>query len=134
MALSNLQLFQLVGQRMDWLSQRRDVLAENIANADTPGFRPVDLMPFEQHLARTGHGRLGMTLTSAAHIPEPTINRGSATEGRMGDLYEIAPDGNAVNLEQQLMRVAQVQMDHQLASSVYSKHLNMIRTALGRGR
>lgn len=119
---------------MDWLGQRRDVLAENIANADTPNYQPMDLMPFEQHLVRTGQGRMAMRMTHASHIPEPTINRGQARESEIRDLYEIAPDGNAVNLEQQLMRVAQVQMDHQLASSIYSKHLNMIRTAIGRGR
>ncbi len=58
---------------------------------------------------------------------------GEAKVQRSEDVYEVKPSGNAVNVEQQMMLVAETAMDHQLALNLYQKHLGMIRTALGRG-
>ena len=54
MDFSNLGLFKLITRRIDWLSQRQEILARNIANADTPGYRPLDIGPFAEHLAGLG--------------------------------------------------------------------------------
>ncbi len=115
----------LAERRMHWLDQRQRVLAQNMANLDTPGYRPSDLRPFAQTLARS---QSGMVRTNAAH--------GSGGQG--GDvrpdrqLVETTPDGNGVSLEDQAMKVADTDTAHALALSLHRRFLTMFRTALGR--
>lgn len=134
MDFSNLGLFKLITRRIDWLSQRQEVLAGNIANADTPGYRPLDLNPFSDHLSRAGGPSRGMVTTHAGHLRPDTAHavQDSGTD-RIDDVYEASPTGNEVVLEQQLIRVAETAMQHQLALNLYRKHAGMIRAALGRG-
>lgn len=135
MDFSNLGLFKLITRRIDWLSQRQEVLARNIANADTPGFRPLDLSPFSAHLSGAGGPPPAMVTTDAAHIqPKGTRASQSSDTDRIDDIYEASPTGNEVILEQQLIRVSETAMQHQLALNLYRKHAGMIRAALGRGR
>lgn len=134
MDFGNLGIFKLITSRIDWLSERQEVLARNIANADTPGYRPVDLSPFAEHLARTGGSSLATAKTHAAHIqPANTRAAQSSRSDDMDDVYEASPTGNEVILEQQMIRVSETAMQHQLALGLYRKHVGMIRTALGRG-
>jgi len=135
--MSSLQapLFQLLSARLGWLGQRQATLSQNIANADTPDYRPRDLRAadferlvraFEQPaqrvmLAQTAPGHQG-------HGPQSGIGLGAhhaPTE------YETAPDGNAVILEEQMAKATETALDFQLTSNLYRKYLGMIRIALG---
>ena len=132
---SQLPLFRLIGQRLDYLSQRQSVLAQNVANADTPGYQPLDLEPFAEHVARTMPSRrLEMTRTHPGHIDASAGRADLADANTVGDAYESAPSGNEVVLEQQMIAVAQNAMDHQLALNLYRKQAGMIRIAIGRAR
>jgi flagellar basal-body rod protein FlgB len=137
MDINQLALFRTLAQRLDWLSQRQTVLAQNVANADTPGYRPQDLEPFERHLRRAGGPRGGPRLATATTDPNHLSGRvepaSTAKADRMPDAYESAPGGNEVVLEQQMMNVAETAMHHQMALNLYRKHVGMIRMALGRG-
>ena len=132
MDLSKIPLFSMLNDRMAWLGQRQEVLAHNIANADTPGFVPSDLVPVDfWKLAQAEVRRIGVTATDAGHLvgaSRPTTFR--QTEQTVA--YETTPSGNAVVLEEQLMKVSQTVMDHRIIANLYSKHLAMIRMALGR--
>lgn len=128
-------LFSLISSRTGWLARRHAVLAGNIANADTPRFTPLDLKPQRaEQLARPQlPSGLGMMRTSATHLagtpPSPSMGeRGSNSEG-----WETAPSGNAVVLEEQAQKLAQTQIEHQLATGLYGKYMGMLRTALGVG-
>ncbi len=134
MDFSNLGLFKLISRRIDWLNDRQEVLARNIANADTPDYRPQDLRPFAEHMARAGGPTLSVAATHSGHI-QPTASRTArpVSTADVNDVYETSPTGNEVVLEQQLIRVSETAMQHQLALSLYRKHVGMIRTALGRG-
>lgn len=132
MDLSQLRMFSLLNERMGWNTQRQTVLAENIANADTPGFQPQDLESFDAHVARAGPARLGTAMTHTAHLTAGG-GSGDARSDRVRDVYEITPSGNAVVLEQQLMAVTETAMNHQMALNLFAKHLSMVQTALGRG-
>jgi flagellar basal-body rod protein FlgB len=109
-------------------------LAQNIANADSPDYVPQDMKAgaFARLLARSMPPVTPVS-TNPAHM------RGTLGEPRpfksdeQRRVYETAPSGNAVVLEEQLIKVAETQMDYQLMSNLYRKHLGMIRTALGRG-
>ena len=46
--------------------------------------------------------------------------------------YDVKPMGNAVNLEDEMMKVAANQMDHQAAISLYSRSMGLLKTAIGK--
>ncbi len=116
--------------KMRWHEARQGVLAENVANAATPGFRAQDLTSINP--MRLTAPAVSVARTDAQHIAfEPADASGRAQA--VGS-FERTPDGNAVVLEEQMMKAAQNQMDHQMAATLYSKSLGLIRTALGRGR
>ena len=131
-------LFQLMSARMAWLGQRQVVLGQNLANADTPDYRPRDLK--EADFARLASGvrgrpsRIAMAATDPLHVEgAPAVRLG--LEGRPVDSeYESAPSGNAVILEEQMAKATQTALDYELTSNLYRKHLGMVRIALGTER
>lgn len=125
-------LFTLLSRRAEWLGARQGVLAQNIANADTPGFRPLDLVPFERTLAAApGVPAPPLARTHRDHLPGAAPGRPNGPRHLRVGAWETAPSGNAVVLEEQMQKVARTQLDHQLTTSLYTRHLGMIRTALG---
>lgn len=134
MKLDDIALFKLMTRKMNWLSQRQQVLSQNVANADTPGYKAFDLEPmaFQGEMARAG-AALRPAVTNSKHLTGTLDRGGSSRADDDGEQYELAPSGNAVVLEDQMMKVADTAMDHQLVSNLYRKHVAMIKTALGRG-
>lgn len=133
MAISDIPALSALRTSMQWHQQRQRVLAENVSNADTPGFKPRDLArPTPEGLASGASGAsasLAMTRTNAAHI---AVSGGSGQfEGKQGG-YETRPAGNAVNLDDEMMKVANNQMDYQAATSLYSRSLGLLKTAIGK--
>ena len=120
---------QALKTRMHYQQSRQKVLAENVANADSPGFRPVDLKPPSADPARAG---VAVARTSAGHMSLNTANGGF--DGTGAPRFETTPNGNAVNLEDEMLKVAQNQSDYQLAASLYSKGLGLMKIAIGKGR
>jgi flagellar basal-body rod protein FlgB len=115
---------QLKG-RMQWLQSRQKILAQNVANADTPGFKPRDL-----RAQSAGSGGVQMMTTSTAHIGPST---GPGVPGSKGaSKFETVPSGNAVTLEDEMLKVAETQMDFQTAASLYNKSLGLLMIAVGK--
>ncbi len=132
MDLTNLKLFQMATKRMDWLSKRQQVLSQNIANSDTPGYGPKDLKKLKfQEMVRPQLRRATLNKTSSMHIEASRKNPKYRPDSNKAT-YETAPAGNAVILEEQLTKVAETQANHRLASNLYSKHIAMLRHALGK--
>ncbi|WGR91383.1 flagellar basal body rod protein FlgB [Bradyrhizobium sp. ISRA443] len=136
MSMNDLPILSALRTKMQWHQERQRVLAENIANSDTPNFRPRDLA--EPKFDRAGStiggglGTLPMTQTSAAHMaasgaPDTFDN----DRGKSG--FETRPAGNAVNLEDQMLKVSANQMDYAAVTSLYSKSLHLLKTAIGKG-
>lgn len=128
MTIGSLPLVDALKARMNWHHARQKVLAENVANSDTPGFRPMDLKA--PQVERNG---LQMTRTDVQHM---TIG-GAAGDPRStaaNRRFERTPSGNAVNLEDEMMKTAQNAQDYQLAASLYQKSLALMKIAIGRGR
>ncbi len=118
-------LFDLAERRMSYLDRRSAVLADNIANADTPGWKSHDLKPFTESLAKLG---VTPVLTNPMHLPGTSVND-PALQVLAG---ETAPDGNAVRLDVELEKVADTNSAHMLVSDLWKKYLAMFNTALGR--
>ena len=128
-------LFQLISARMSWQSQRQVALSQNIANADTPDYRPKDLRAADfARLVEGIAGRPGglpMKHTARAHLDGAPLARIGLSGRAQATTYEVAPDGNGVVLEEQSTKAAETALDFQLTSNLYRKYLGMVRVALG---
>ncbi len=134
MGLTDLPILSMLRMRMDWAQTRQRVLSENVANADTPNFRPRDMVPlkFEPPGEHSVAGVPAVTLvrTEAGHVAglggDPIFH--ATADGEFG----VRTTGNAVNLEQEMMKVAANTMDYQAVTALYTRSLNLLKTALGR--
>lgn len=133
MAVTDLPLFSVLKNRMRWLEERQKVLAENIANSDTPNYKARDLkqLDFKSTLEASMQGPVRLAATQPGHISGASADATDFPQGRRG-AFETKPSGNAVVLEEEMMKVAQTQLDHQTAISLYTRGLGMIKTALGK--
>lgn len=126
-----LNLFQVIAKRMDWLGQRQSVLAENIANADTPEYAPQDLSERDfRRVLRSQLARVEPVATNAAHMRGAAAAPGAARTYTEDEPYETSPSGNAVILEEQLIKVGETQTSYQMMTNLYRKHMEMFRIAL----
>ena len=127
-------IFAVLSKRMDWLGQRQRVLADNIANSDTPNFQPRDLNPGEFHrVLRNQSPDVTPRVTHAAHLQGTALRGGPARVERQGSSWETSPSGNAVVLEEQMLKVAETQTEYELMTNLYRKHMAMFRMALRGG-
>ena len=133
MALEDFSIFAAIRHKMKWHQTRQTMLAQNVANADTPKYRAHDLVPVDFSRALpTGVSGVAAERTHMAHIEGVSASRlGDFTAERTGG-FEITPEGNEVVLEEQMMKVTSNQMDFQLASTLYNKSLSLLKTAAGR--
>lgn len=111
--------------RMQWLQARQTVLAGNVAHGDTPGFRPRDLVVQD---GRRGHFTLAGT--HASHLGSKAGPEGARSVP--AGAFETRPSGNAVNLEDEMLKLAETQIEHQVAAGLYQRAITYMRTALGR--
>ena len=130
--LGNLFLFQAVKKRLNWLGQRQEVLAQNVANADTPSYRAVDLKSYDfKELLRREDAQLNMAASGSKHLPGRRKRiRDYASERNRP--FETSPVGNNVILEEQMAKIGETGTNYKMATGLYKKHLNMIKIALGR--
>lgn len=133
MNLNKIPLFAMLTERLSWLTQRQQVLANNIANADTAGYKPNDLAPVNfEKLATNASRRISIVGTNTQHLVASTRSSGPFRVSEQAHTYETTPSGNAVVLEEQLIKVSQTVMEHRIMAGLYAKHMGMIRMALGR--
>jgi len=136
MNLAGIPLLDLLRERMSWLNTRQGVLSQNVANADTPGYTAHDLKPqnFEallQHSTQSAEFNGGLATTNPRHI----AISGSSVSGFDDDTSDDQqPDttGNSVSLEEEMIKVADTQAQYQAAANLYTKAIELMRTAIGR--
>ena len=131
MAIADLGVFSMLRTRMQWHQERQRVLAENVANSDTPNFKPRDLVEpkFDASGASAG-GALAMMRTSGSHMG-PSGAPETFDQNRNAG-FETRPAGNAVNLEDEMLKVSSNQMDYAAVTSLYSHNLHLLKTAIGK--
>lgn len=126
-----LSVLKLAGQLAAHSAARQKVIAENVAHADTPGYRARDLAGFAETV-RTGDA-FAARVTRPAHVAFGAEAGGFELREATAFGAET-PNGNTVSLEDQMMRAADTRHAHQLALGVYGKTLDILRSGLGRGR
>ena len=136
MTVSDLNMVSFLKSKMRWHQARQRVLADNVANADTPGYKPNDLVTknFEELVKQQPTGKFSTTRTHKAHFQGLALSGTGPFESKDGYGFEIRPAGNAVTLEQEMMKVTQNQFDFRTATTLYNKSMGLIKTAIGRGR
>lgn len=138
MDVNKIPLLAALTRHMTWLTQRQTVLSQNIANMDTPGYRPRDVArpDFKAFLARESRaagGDLRPAVTDPAHLALARASGAFPVRDERRPA-EVTLDGNAVSMEEELMKVSETAMEYDLSTSLYNKHVSMIRQALGRQR
>jgi flagellar basal-body rod protein FlgB len=134
MGTAQIPLLAALTDKMRYHQTRQSLLAENVANAETPGYRARDMKAysFDEHLRDASTATFTTNATNPGHIiASASSSSGSFGFGEPGD-FETTPDGNAVNLEDEMMKVTANQMDYQAITTLYTRSLHLIRTALGR--
>lgn len=132
MDLGNIPLFKAMMSRMSWLTDRQQVLAQNVANADTPAFKAKDLkaQTFKEMLAGSSANHLTLAATQPNHLAgvgpalafKPVADRNA----------ETSPSGNSVSIEDQMLKVSSTANEFQMTTSLYRRQIGMLKTVLGR--
>jgi flagellar basal-body rod protein FlgB len=131
MQIGGLNLFQALTDKMRWHQERQGVLAENVANADTPGYIQRDLEAFQFDTDVKSVATLTTSATSPNHISVTSGGR-NARFGADSAPFEVTPSGNGVTLEDEMMRVAGNDMDYQAVTALYTRSVRILKVALGR--
>ena len=136
MSINDLPVLSALRTKMQWHQERQRVLSENVSNSDTPNFKPRDLA--EPKFGPNGGsaagsmGSLAMMRTSGSHLSASGGGQSFAPDGSKSG-FQTRPAGNAVNLEEQMLKVSANQMDYAAVTSLYSKSLHLLKTAIGKG-
>lgn len=128
MDFGNLPLLSMLQQKMSWLNERQNILARNIANASTPGFVPQDLQAPD--FSKVLEGTQGLMTTNKMHIQPRSLLAGSHHAITSPD-SQSSPDGNAVVVEEQMLKVSDTNLGYAQAAGIYKKMTGMWRMALG---
>jgi flagellar basal-body rod protein FlgB len=133
MEITDVPLFAMLKQRMTWLNQRQDLLSQNVANADTPRYVARDLkaLDFDDMLGGPGQTGTSMMTTNARHISLTPSRSGKFEDHETPD-QAFNPNGNAVALEVEMIKVSDTQAQFQAAANLYAKAMTMMKTAIGR--
>ena len=140
MDLGDIPLFAMLKGRLGYLADRQKVIAENVANANTPGYMARDLKPYSfqaqmQASAASQAGTPGvaaagaMAVTQPGHIQKPGAARAGVKPIKKMDSEETL-DGNAVVLEDEMIKLTDTRMDYDAAISFYQSSMGMLKTAI----
>lgn len=128
----NLNILKMASQLAAHSSARQVVITENIAQADTPGYRARDIADFETTMQAASQP-FQARATRPGHL-DMSDGAGNYEVREISVFGAESPNGNTVSLEDQIMRAADVRANHDLALGVYQKSMEIMRTAVGRGR
>ena len=112
--MDEVYLFGLSSRRAEWLANRQAIVAENIANVNTPGYTSKDIKGFSDameatHLAMAGTDRLHLTGGSG---------RAVGVEGQQEEAWDVTHSGNSVTLEQEMLKSGEVSSQYTLNASI----------------
>ncbi|ETX28919.1 flagellar basal body rod protein FlgB [Roseivivax isoporae] len=132
MNIGSLSFFELASERLRWLAAKQEVVSQNIANANTPGYRARDVAAFDDLIGEgSAPARTGLAVTRAGHIE----GAGRAASGHATHVDRDARvrsiDGNTVALEEQMIVATDTEESYRLAADLYRKGHDMMILAIG---
>jgi len=130
MNLPDIPLLHMLRERMTWLNQRQDILSQNVANADTPGYVARDLKPQDfDKMMRATQNSARLATTNSRHIAMSTSSVSLDEEDAPSQAY--SKNGPGVSLEEEMIKVSDTQAQFQAAANLYAKAMTLMRTAIG---
>lgn len=126
-----LTIMQMARSRLDWAARRQEVLAENVANANTPGYLPSDAKPFDFKATLDQVRQPALAATHSQHIPLPAPS--PVQVSKIKTPFETSPDGNGVVLEEQLAKISDTKGAYEMAINIFRKNMQLFRISLGKG-
>lgn len=122
-----IQLFEMAARQAEWLSVRQEVVAGNIANANTPKYKSKDVTPFEAVLDRT---YVPMARTHAGHIAANDLSdEVEVKESELNEEIGVQESGNTVSLAEELTKTGEIKRQYELSTGlVKSFHSMMLMT------
>lgn len=134
MDLQSLKLFKAATTKMDWAAQRQKVLAQNIANTDTPDYKPKDLKKLDfKSMLREEVTPVKVARTNSAHLKGTIPEQDEFRSRTLLKSFEEAPDGNEVVIEEQMQKVGDTRSQYNTAVTLMQSSMKMLRMALGKG-
>ncbi len=124
--MSQPYVLQLAAQRTQWLSARQSLIANNVANANTPAYRATDLQPFSAVLDST---QVSMVTTNPAHLT-PTQDELTSARVVESDPSDETLSGNSVRLEQEMIKLGDVSRDYSMGTNIKRAIHQMMMSAL----
>ena len=124
--MSQPYVLQLASQSTQWLSARQSLIASNVANANTPGYRAVDLQPFSAVLDST---QVTMVTTNPAHM-RPTQEEFASARVVESDSPDETLSGNSVNLEEEMIKLGDVNREYSMGTNIKRAIHQMLMSAL----
>ena len=137
MDFSGIPLFGVMKAKLGYISGRQAVLAQNVANADTPGYKARDIAQpdfksIAKNMQRQTAQKLPMRITDAQHVAGKAGASAVFAAQKRPTTYELNPNGNNVVIEEEMMRVSENQAEYQKVTSLYRKSIDLFKIALGR--
>lgn len=126
----NPSLMSSMQEHLSYLGERQAVLADNVANANTPKYKGKDLEPFNlKQPTRSHYNRIGMKATNKRHIQRSPMRSGRFKTVK-NDAFETSPDGNNVTLDEEMLKVSENNMDYKATTGLYRKWGSMLKMAI----
>ena len=125
-----IHLFELATQQNQWLSTRQTLVAGNIANMNTPGYRTADLKPFEEAMEAA---RVGMTTTQRGHMAPRHAQLTASTELEGPESMDGYHSGGNVSVEKELMKAGEINRTYSLNVNIMRSFHRMLVSSAGRG-
>lgn len=125
--MSAIYLSGLAAEHANWLSVRQSVIAGNVANANTPGFKARDVTAFTPDEGRFA----SMVATAAGHVNAGQSGTAANFKITSEAPWDIYYSGGNVNLPREMMKAGQVSVDFQLNTSVMKSFHRMVVSAFG---
>ena len=134
MDINSIPLFSMLRSRLGYLTQREQLISQNVANSDTPGYAPRDLAPFTfsaqvQGATASGDGGMDGGGPAEGHIPLKPMAGATIFKPLVKPDSEAKLDGNSVTLEDQMIKMNEARMDYDAAIGFYQKSLGLLRMA-----
>lgn len=124
----------LLSKSLDGAEARHKALADNIANANTPGYKRSDV-PFQEMLRHAVSGRATMVTTHVNHLPGRSgVSRLAFEPIKVADSSRIRVDGNNVDIEAEMAKLAENSLMYSVLSDLLSRRISLLRSVINEGR
>ncbi len=126
---ADLEIFQMSAKMANHAGRRQALTAQNMANADTPGYRAKRLASFADSV-ELNTPRTAMIATRPDHMHESLPN--TLNDETMLVRGEAAPDGNSVSIEREMLESVNAKREHERAIAIYRSALNILHMSVAR--